>query len=343
MTRETPSGLLISVVVPMFNEAEALDAFFDRLVPVLRGITADYEVICVDDGSTDSTFDLLTRRHAGDGRIKVLRLSRNFGKEIALTAGLDFARGAAVIPIDADLQDPPELIPELVAKWREGFDVVLARRADRSADSLKKRLTAGGFYRMIGRLSKIPIPANVGDFRLMDRRVVGALALLPERTRFMKGVFAWLGFPQATVDYQRAPRIAGAAKQRFHPLWNLALEGIVSFTNLPLKIWSYVGFACAAAAAAYGGYIVARTVVYGIEVPGYASLLTVVLFMNGLILLGLGIIGEYLSRIFIEIKGRPLYLVRDRLGALEPAAVPAGVRNVNAPAADEPARPGADG
>ena len=329
MARQSNGQVLLSVVVPMYNEEEVVDAFFERIVPILEGVSPDYELICVDDGSRDGTFEALHDRHLMNPRIKAIRLSRNFGKEMALTAGLDYARGQAVIPIDADLQDPPELIPGMVAKWREGYDVVLARRADRSTDSFAKRMTANLFYRLIGRLSKIQVPANVGDFRLMDRRVVDALALLPERTRFMKGVFAWLGFRQVMVDYVREPRAAGTLKLRFKSLFDLALEGVTSFSDLPLKIWSYVGFACALLAVAYGAFIILRTLVHGVDVPGYASLITVILFTNGLILLGLGVIGEYLSRVFAEVKGRPLYLIQDHLGALEPRLSSDALRNVN--------------
>lgn len=329
MARQPNGQILLSVVVPMYNEEEVVDAFFERIVPILEGVSPNYEIICVDDGSRDGTFEALHDRHLMNPRIKAIRLSRNFGKEMALTAGLDYARGQAVIPIDADLQDPPELIPEMVSKWREGYDVVLARRADRSTDSVAKRMTANLFYRLIGRLSKIQVPANVGDFRLMDQRVVEALAWFPERTRFMKGIFAWLGFRQVTVDYVREPRAAGAFKLRFKSLFDLALEGLTSFSDLPLKIWSYVGFACALLATAYGAFIVLRTLIYGVDVPGYASLITVMLFTNGLVLLGLGVIGEYLSRVFTEVKGRPLYLIQDHLGALAPPRPSDALRNVN--------------
>jgi glycosyltransferase involved in cell wall biosynthesis len=308
------STVYLSIVVPMYNEETVIDIFFERIIPILEDITPDYEIICVDDGSDDETFSLLGKVHDKNPEIKILNLSRNFGKELAMTAGIDHAAGQAVIPLDADLQDPPELIAELVEKWREGYDMVLAKRVDRSSDSAAKRFTARLFYRLIDRISEVPIPENVGDFRLMDRRVVDALAMMPERTRFMKGMFAWLGFKQATVPYTRAPRAAGTTKWHFMPLWNFALQGIVSFTNFPLKIWSYIGIVCALGSMTYGTFIVLRTLIYGVDVPGYASLIAIILFFNGLIMMSLGIMGEYMARLFVEVKRRPLYLVRDAVG-----------------------------
>lgn len=304
----------ISLVVPMRDEEEALGNFFAVVVPALEKVTPDYEIICVNDGSQDGTLEALRRFREADKRVKILDLSRNFGKELALTAGLEHAGGAAVIPIDADLQDPPEVIPELVEKWREGFDMVLAEREDRSSDTMFKRVSAAIFYRVIGRLSEVPIPQNVGDFRLLDRCVVDALLSLPERTRFMKGIFAWLGFKQTTVRYARDSRSAGESKWRFWSLWNFAVDGVVSFSSFPLRIWSYIGFACALIAGGYMVYIIGRTLVLGIDVPGYASLLSIILFFNGLMMISLGILGEYLARMFLEVKRRPLYLVRDSWG-----------------------------
>jgi glycosyltransferase involved in cell wall biosynthesis len=312
-----PPAVEISLVVPMHNEAEAIGAFFDTVMPVLDGMAIDYEIVCVNDGSRDETLERLKTAREANKRIKIIDLSRNFGKELALTAGLEHASGAAVIPIDADLQDPPEVIPKLVAKWREGYDMVLAQRQDRSSDTLFKRVSARLFYRLIGRLSEVPIPHDVGDFRLLDRRVVEALASLPERTRFMKGIFAWLGFKQVTITYARDARTAGESSWRVWSLWNFAIEGITSFSSFPLRIWSYVGTACAIVAAGYMVYIIARTLIYGVEVPGYASLLSVVLLFNGLTMVSLGILGEYVARMFVEVKRRPLYLVRDSWGFCE--------------------------
>jgi glycosyltransferase involved in cell wall biosynthesis len=314
MTTETLELVELSIVVPMLNESAMLERFFARLVPVLEGVTERYEILCVDDGSTDDTFQRLERYRMDNPRIRLIGLSRNFGKENALSAGLDFAAGLAVIPMDADLQDPPEVVPEMVAKWREGYDVVLARRASRAGEGWAKRATAHAFYRLIGRLSHVDIPENVGDFRLMDRRVIEALAALPERSRFMKGVFAWLGFRQTVVEYAREPRAVGTAKQNWPRLFALAVDGIVSFTAAPLKVWSYIGFAVALFAGGYGLIIILRTLIYGTDVPGYASLLVVILFMNGLVLIGLGVIGEYMARIFTEVKQRPVYVIAAHAG-----------------------------
>ena len=304
----------LSLVVPMYNEAAVLDAFFARVIPILEAVAPRYEVIGVDDGSTDGTLARLCAMHLGNRRIKVVALSRNFGKEAALSAGLDFARGAAVIPIDADLQDPPELIAELVAAWRQGFQVVLARRIERDGDSLPKRLTARLFYRLINRLSEIPIPEDVGDFRLLDRRVVEALGRMPERMRFMQGLFAWAGFRQTTIDYRRPARVAGRSKWSYWHLWNLALGGIASFSTAPLRIWTYVGLTTAGLGLLYLGYILARTLFQGVDVPGYASLICILLLSSGLNTVGLGILGEYLGRVFMEVKQRPLYLVAETVG-----------------------------
>ena len=304
----------LSLVVPVFNEEAALESFFDRVVPVLKRTTADYEIVCVNDGSSDDSLVKLAMAHAANPRIKIVDLSRNFGKEAALTAGLEYASGVAVIPLDADLQDPPELIPELVAKWREGYDMVVAVRRDRGSDSLAKRSSADLFYRVMQRLSDVPVPAHAGDFRLLDRRVLEALKLLPERTRFMKGLFAWVGFSQATITYTRPPRIAGSGKWHYWRLWNFALDGILSSTTLPLRIWTYVGLMAAVAALSYMLFIVLRTLIYGVDVPGYASLAAMLLFFSGMNMIGLGIMGEYLGRVFVEVKQRPQYLVRQTLG-----------------------------
>jgi glycosyltransferase involved in cell wall biosynthesis len=314
MTTETLIPVELSIVVPMLNESEGLERFFMRLVPVLESVTQRYEILCVDDGSTDDTFQRLEAYREQNPRIRLIGLSRNFGKENALSAGLDFAAGLAVIPMDADLQDPPEVVPEMVEKWREGYDVVLARRASRDGEGWTKRATAHVFYRLIGSLSQVDIPENVGDFRLMDRRVIEALATLPERSRFMKGVFAWLGFRQIVVEYAREPRAAGTAKQNWPRLFALAVDGIVSFTAAPLKVWSYIGFVVATFAGCYGLLIILRTLILGVDVPGYSSLLVVTLFMNGLVLIGLGVMGEYMARIFTEVKRRPVYVIAAHAG-----------------------------
>lgn len=304
----------LSLAVPMYNEEEALPIFLARVIPIVEQLTPDYEIVCINDGSSDETLPMLLVENAKNPHIKIIDLTRNFGKDVALTAGLDYASGDAVVPLDADLQDPPELIPELVEKWREGFDMVVAIRGDRSSDSFSKRITANLFYRAIGRLGEVPIPANAGDFRLMDRRVVEALKLMPERTRFMKGLFAWLGFKQTTIRYTRPQRAAGTGKWKAWQLWNFALDGVFSFSTLPLRIWTYFGLLTALAAIGYGIYIAMRTLIFGIDLPGYASIVVMILFFSGMQMIGLGIIGEYLGRIFLEVKQRPQYLIRETIG-----------------------------
>ncbi|MBG1232198.1 glycosyltransferase family 2 protein [Aestuariivirga litoralis] len=309
---------LLSLIVPMFNEEEGVEGFFARLIPILRKVTEDYEVVCIDDGSSDRTLPALEQQHAKDARIKVLSLSRNFGKDISLSAGLDYARGRAVIPIDADLQDPPELIPEMVAKWREGFDVVYARRISRDVDDTQKRLSANWFYRIHNWIADVRIPDNVGDYRLMDRRVVSALQALPEKTRFMKGLFAWVGFKQTGIDYSREARAAGTTKWRYWKLWNFALDGLTASSTMPLRIWTYFGVALGLFSIFYALWLVLRTALYGNPVPGYASLMVTVLILGSINIIATGILGEYVGRIYNEVRNRPLYLVRESLG-LEPA------------------------
>ena len=308
---------LVSLAIPMYNEADALDVLFARLDTVLPTLTDyDFEVVCVNDGSSDGTLTALEAHCASPGdsftrrALVVVDLSRNFGKEAALSAGLHVAAGDAVIPIDADLQDPPEVISELLAKWRDGFEVVLARRSDRSTDSAAKRLTARAFYRVHNAVADVRIPDDVGDFRLMDRVVVEALKALPESRRFMKGLFAWVGFRTATVEYKRDPRSAGSSKFNTWKLWNFALEGIASFSISPLRIWTYIGLLVATVAMGWGGWIALRTLIWGVDVPGYASLLVAVLFIGGLQLIGIGMIGEYLGRTFVESKRRPAFVIR---------------------------------
>ena len=311
----------LSIVVPMYNEEEAMDGFFKRVQRMLLATTLSYEIICVNDGSRDLTLAKLRQASEEDPRIKVVNLSRNFGKEIALSAGLDHATGDAVIPIDADLQDPPEVIPKMVAKWLAGAKLVLAKRRDRSSDSWLKRLTANGAYWLFSKLTHPQIPQNVGDFRLMDRVVVDAIKRLPERSRFMKGLFAWVGYEAVIVEYDREARSAGETKWNYWKLWNFALDGITSFSSLPLRIWSYMGFGVSLLAMVYLAWTVTKTVIFGLDVPGYASLMSVILFFNGISLIGIGVIGEYLSRIFTEVKARPLYLVSETIGFEDRAQV----------------------
>lgn len=304
----------LSIVVPMYNEQDSLEAFFKRTQRALQTVTGSYEIVCVNDGSRDLTLAKLRTLSAQDPRIKVVALSRNFGKEIALSAGLDHATGDAVIPMDADLQDPPEVIPLMLAKWRAGAKLVLAKRRDRSTDTWLKRMTANGAYWLFSKLTDPQIPQNVGDFRLMDREVVDAITRLPERTRFMKGLFTWVGYEPEYVEYDRESRASGDTKWNYWKLWNFAIDGITSFSSLPLRIWSYIGFAISFAALGYLGLIVTKTFVFGLDVPGYASLMSVILFFNGISLIGIGVIGEYLGRIFTEVKARPLYIVADKIG-----------------------------
>ncbi|MGO9816581.1 MAG: glycosyltransferase family 2 protein [Acidocella sp.] len=306
---------LLSLVVPFYNEAEAIQSFADSILPALETVPdARWEIVCVDDGSKDGTLLKLVALAQADPRFRVLEFSRNFGKEAALTAGIDAAKGEAVIPIDADLQDPPELIADMVKAWREGAEVVLARRIDRSSDGVLKRKTAAWFYQLHNKLSKTKIPENVGDFRLMDRAVVNALKLLPERQRFMKGLFAWVGFRTVTLDYTRAPRAAGETKFSGVALWNFAMEGFTSFSTAPLKIWTYLGAFCAVLTFLYALYIVVRTVVFGNEVPGYTSLFVAITFFGSVQLISIGLLGEYIGRIYMESKQRPAYLIRKTYG-----------------------------
>jgi glycosyltransferase involved in cell wall biosynthesis len=304
----------ISLVVPMYNEELNIDYLFERLLSVLSPLDINYEIVCINDGSRDDTLGRLIEFHHQTPEIKVINLSRNYGKEIALSAGLDYANGNAVIPIDADLQDPPELIPELVAKWHEGYDVVLATRRRRQGETWLKQVTANVFYRTIERISHVPIPRDTGDFRLMDRCVVEALKRIPERTRFMKGLFAWVGFKQTTVLYDRPSRHKGATTWNYWRLWNFALDGITSFSFIPLKIWSYIGLSVAIPSFFYASFLVIRTLIFGIDFPGYASIMVAILFLGGIQLVSLGVIGEYLGRVYEEVKGRPLYLVRETYG-----------------------------
>lgn len=307
---------IVSIVAPFHNEGEGVDEFSMALTAVMSEMPdIDFEVICVDDGSRDDTLARLISVVERDARFEVVQLSRNFGKEAALTAGIDLARGDAVIPMDADLQDPPELIPMMIGQWRDGAEIVLARRIDRSTDTYLKRKTAELFYRIHNRLSSVQIPENVGDFRLMDRCAVDALRQLPERQRFMKGLFAWIGFETATIDYVRKPRAAGESKFSGWRLWNFALEGITSFSSTPLRLWMYIGIAGAMATLAYAGFIIFNTLLFGNDVPGYASLIVTILLVGSFQLISIGVLGEYIGRIYMESKGRPQYIVKKRYGS----------------------------
>jgi glycosyltransferase involved in cell wall biosynthesis len=305
---------LLSAVIPFLNEEECIPALIAELEESLGKLGIPFELVLVDDGSQDRSLVVakaeLNKRPQIDAT--VISLSRNFGKEAALTAGLEAASGDVIVPLDADLQDPPGIINEMVERWREGYDVVYAVRRQRAGESVAKRFTAYGFYRLMSRLSKTEIPADTGDFRLMDRCVVDALLKLPERSRFMKGLFAWVGFRQTAIYYDRDPRKLGQTNWNYWKLWNFAIDGVTSFSRVPLQVWSYAGLAIALLALGYGSWMVLRTLLFGIDLPGYASLMTAVLFLGGIQLIGMGVLGEYLGRIFEEVKARPLYLVRDK-------------------------------
>lgn len=302
---------MISILCPCYNEEAALNLFFEKISSVLESIPEKFEFVCVNDGSKDKTLEILKAQARKDSRIKVIDFSRNFGKEAALTAALDFCKGDAAIPIDVDLQDPPELIAEMIQKWHEGFEVILARRIDRSSDSYLKRTTAKMFYRLHNLISHPEIPENVGDFRLIDRKVIDALKNLRESHRFMKGLFAWAGFKTFTLDYKRNARSSGTSKFNGWKLWKLAIEGITSFSSAPLTLWLYVGGGISICSFLYGFWIFIRTIIFGIELPGYASQLCLTLLFGGLQLLGIGILGEYLGRTYIESKQRPVYIIRE--------------------------------
>lgn len=299
----------LSVIVPAYNEQEVLPEFHRRLRDVLDRLAIKAEIVYVNDGSLDGTLAVMHALQENDTRVAVVDLSRNFGKEIALTAGLEHAQGDAIVIIDADLQDPPELIPELVEQYRMGYDNVYAKRLEREGETFLKKITAHAFYRTMQKMGKVKIPEDTGDFRLLSRRAVDSLLQLREQHRFMKGLFTWIGYPSAAVSYKRDPRFAGDTKWNYWKLWNFALEGITSFSIGPLKIATYMGFAVASAAFLYAIFIITKTILYGDPVQGYPSLMVVVLFLGGIQLIGTGIIGEYLGRMFNETKRRPLYFV----------------------------------
>lgn len=304
---------LLTIVIAAYNEAESLPLLQPRLASVLDGLSArngvDARVLYVDDGSVDGTWELLQAHAEADPRIGVLRLSRNFGKEAALTAGLDHVREGAALILDADGQDPPELIPRFVELWREGYDDVHGTRQEREGEGWLKRTTAHVFYRVIGRLSKTPIPRDTGDFRLLSPRALGALSQLRERHRFMKGLFGWVGYNRVSVPYQRDARLAGSTKFNFWKLWNFAIEGITSFSTAPLRVATYLGVATALVAFAYGTWIILKALFWGDPVAGWPTMMSVILFLGGTQLVALGLIGEYLGRLYDEAKQRPLYLV----------------------------------
>ncbi len=310
-TTTSTSLPFISIVCPCYNEEEVIGHFLQSITKVLKQSKKTYEIIFIDDGSTDKTLDVLIESKKEYEFIKILKLSRNFGKEIALTAGIESSSGETVVPIDVDLQDPPEIILNFIKKYEEGYDVVVGKRVDRTSDTFAKKFSAEAFYKFHNKISDITIPNNVGDYRLMSRRVVEEIKRLPESQRFMKGIFAWIGFKTAVVEYKRESRVAGETSFNGWKLWNFALDGITSFSTVPLRIWLYVGVIIAGFAFIYGSIIIVKTLIFGIDSPGYASLLSVVLFLGGVQLMGIGILGEYIGRIYIESKNRPIYIIEN--------------------------------
>ena len=304
----------ISIIVSVYNEEDSLDIFFKTIRQTMEQ-KKDYlyEIVCVDDGSTDDTFQLLQKYAQDDFRIKVLKFSRNFGKEYGLMAGLKYCSGRAAIPIDIDLQDPPELILQFIEKWEEGYDMVYGIRNDRASDTWLKRLTAKLFYKTYNLMTRSPIPYNAGDYRLIDRKIINAILDLEERNIFMKGIFGWTGFKSCGIKYVRQQRKAGQSKWNYWKLWNFALDGITASTTLPLRIWTYLGSVLSFLGVLYAFYIIVRTMTYGVDVPGYASLLVFILLVGGVQMIILGILGEYIGRIFIEVKRRPLYLIEKKV------------------------------
>jgi glycosyltransferase involved in cell wall biosynthesis len=302
----------ISLIIPFYNEGSGVAAFFGNLEPVLAPMQAHYsfEIICVNDGSQDNTLEQLIACKANRPNIKILEFSRNFGKEAAITAGLDYAEGDAVIPMDSDLQHPPETIPVMIEKWEQAFDVVLAKRADRDTDGFFQEMTARAFYEVSKHISHVDIPADVGDFRLMDKKVVEALKAMRETCRFMKGIFSWVGFRTVTIEYKVNPRLCGKSSFNTWKRWNFALEGITSFSTVPLRVWTYLGGAITFLSFCYAFYLVVKTAWFGVDVPGFASLMVAILGLSGVQLIGIGVLGEYIGRIFMESKQRPVYIVR---------------------------------
>lgn len=312
----------LSIVVPVLNEEDFVDLFLERMGPILRGLELRYEILFIDDGSTDRTADVIRAACRRDPSVRLIRLSRNFGKEAAMTAGLEAATGDAVVPMDVDLQDPPELVAEFVRLWQAGYDVVYGQRVSRASDTQTKRNTAGLFYWLFNKVSTLKIEPNVGDFRLMSRPAVDATLRLRERNRFMKGLFAWVGFRAVGVPYERQPRQAGSTKFNYWKLWNFALDGLTSFSTVPLRIWTYIGALVTVGALAYVLVILLQTLFLGRDVPGYASLMVVVLLLGAVQMISLGIIGEYLGRLYIEAKQRPIYIIGEQVGFGQTCAPP---------------------
>lgn len=301
----------ISLICPLYNEQSNIALFLSRATATLSQLDYSHEIICINDGSTDKTLETLISHKKDCPNLRILNLSRNFGKESALTAGLFAAEGDAIIPIDSDLQDPPELIAQLVEEWNKGFDVVLAKRTNRNSDHIVKRISAGLFYRFHNLISPQKIPENVGDFRLISRRVLDEIKKLPENQRFMKGIFSWVGFKTSSIEYERPARNSGQSSFNAWSLWNFALDGLTSFSTTPLRLWFYLGLMFSLSAFMLGAYIIYSTINYGVAVPGYASLIVVVLFLGGIQLVSIGVLGEYIGRIYMESKRRPSFIIEN--------------------------------
>ncbi|WP_395666247.1 glycosyltransferase family 2 protein [Methylocella sp.] len=314
MQPDVKPGPELSVVVPIFNEAQNLRPLLDRLVPALEGCVQSFEIVFVNDGSRDDSVEILRKAHDRDPRLRLLSFSRNFGKEIAIAAGLDHADGAAVVIMDADLQHPPEMIPAFVEKWREGYQNVYGQRVDRSADTPLRRALTRRFYHIFGRIGETDLPEGAGDFRLLDAQAVAALRTMREHARFSKGLYAWIGFRSVGVPFEVGARAAGQSKFSYRKLVHFALDGIMSFTTAPLRIWTYAGLIVSAFAMAMASFYLLRTLIFGVDVPGYASLMVSLAFFSGVQLVSLGVLGEYVGRIFAEVKRRPLYLIEERIG-----------------------------
>ncbi|QKJ58148.1 glycosyltransferase family 2 protein [Serratia fonticola] len=300
----------ISLVVPVYNEEEAIPLFYKSVREYKDFADKDIEIVFVNDGSSDKTENIISALSLADEKIKIINFTRNFGKEPALFAGLEASSGDVIIPIDVDLQDPIDVIPLLLNKWENGAEVVLAKRIDRQSDGRMKRKTAEWFYRIHNKISKPAIEENVGDFRLMSREVVDNIKLLPERNLFMKGILSWVGGKVDIVEYSRAQRVAGSSKFNGWKLWNLAIEGITSFSTFPLRVWAYIGFFVATLSFIYGAWMILDKLIWGNPVPGYSSIIVSILFLGGVQLIGIGVLGEYVGRIYVETKRRPRYIVK---------------------------------
>jgi glycosyltransferase involved in cell wall biosynthesis len=304
---------LISLIVPVFNEEQSLAMFMDAVVNKLAGLRL--EIIFIDDGSTDNTLVFLRQISATNNYVQVIKLSRNFGKEAALTAGINLCNGDVAIPVDVDLQDPLEIIHDFISKWQEGFDVVHGIRNDRQNDGFLKRYSASKYYQIFNFISDLKMTPHAGDFRLLDRKAINALRELPERVRFMKGLFTWIGFSTAEVHYRRLKRTQGKSKFNFKQLFRFGLDGVISFSSMPIRVWSVVGMMMTIPAIVFMFYIIIKTLLMGVDVPGYASIVSIVLFIGGIQFLTLGFIGEYVGRIFTEVKGRPIYIIEETISA----------------------------